>query len=41
MRVGGYGWPLIRRLARDIAVIPRSGGKIISVLVPLPQTPGA
>ncbi|WUF98567.1 ATP-binding protein [Streptomyces sp. NBC_00467] len=40
VRVGGYGWPLIRRLARDIAVIPRSGGKTISVLVPLPQAPG-
>lgn len=32
----GYGWPLIIRLARDIAVEPRAeGGKTISVLVPL------
>ncbi|WP_322741006.1 ATP-binding protein [Streptomyces hygroscopicus] len=33
---GGYGWPLIIRLARDIAVerCP-GGGKTVSVLVPL------
>ncbi|MFD7433846.1 ATP-binding protein [Streptomyces sp. NPDC059861] len=32
----GYGWPLIIRLARGIAVEPRpAGGKTISVLVPL------
>lgn len=33
---GGYGWPLVARLARDIAVDRREGGgKTISVLVPL------
>ncbi|MFJ4468169.1 ATP-binding protein [Streptomyces sp. NPDC089424] len=32
----GYGWPLIIRLAREIAVEPRpGGGKTVSVLVPL------
>lgn len=32
----GYGWPLILRLAREIAVEPRpGGGKTISALVPL------
>ncbi|WP_063784947.1 ATP-binding protein [Streptomyces sp. TP-A0356] len=36
---GGYGWPLIIQLARDIAVEPcPGGGKIVSVLVSL--TPG-
>ncbi|WP_217142463.1 ATP-binding protein [Streptomyces sp. AC627_RSS907] len=35
-RGSGYGWPLVARLARDIAVEPRpGGGKTISVLVPL------
>lgn len=34
--VGGYGWPLIITLARDIAIerCP-DGGKIVTVLVPL------
>ncbi|MFB6789726.1 ATP-binding protein [Streptomyces olivaceus] len=33
---GGYGWPLVARLARDIAVDLRpGGGKTISALVPL------
>ncbi|MEU5740542.1 ATP-binding protein [Streptomyces tendae] len=33
---GGYGWPLVARLARDIAVEVRpEGGKTISALVPL------
>lgn len=33
---GGYGWPLIIRLARDITISRRSGGgKTISALVPL------
>jgi anti-sigma regulatory factor (Ser/Thr protein kinase) len=33
---GGYGWPLIMRLAREIHVRrSREGGKAISVLVPL------
>ncbi|MFE0810396.1 ATP-binding protein [Streptomyces sp. NPDC058794] len=35
-RGSGYGWPLVARLARDIAVDRRpEGGKTISVLVPL------
>ncbi|MDP9679946.1 ATP-binding protein [Streptomyces griseoviridis] len=35
-RVGGRGWPIVCRLARDVRVsgLP-SGGKCISVLVPL------
>ncbi|WP_217169269.1 ATP-binding protein [Streptomyces sp. AC512_CC834] len=33
---GGYGWPLVARLARDIAVDRHpGGGKTISALVPL------
>ncbi|WP_328558807.1 ATP-binding protein [Streptomyces coelicoflavus] len=33
---GGYGWPLVARLARDVVVDPRpGGGKTISALVPL------
>ncbi|XKK60940.1 ATP-binding protein [Streptomyces sp. ARC32] len=33
---GGYGWPLVARLARDVAVYLRpGGGKTISALVPL------
>ncbi|CAL9348996.1 ATP-binding protein [Streptomyces sp. enrichment culture] len=33
---GGYGWPLVARLARDIVVDLRpGGGKTISALVPL------
>ncbi|WP_031034537.1 ATP-binding protein [Streptomyces sp. NRRL F-5650] len=33
---GGYGWPLVARLARDVTVEPRpEGGKTISALVPL------
>ena len=36
----GYGWPLIIRLAREIAVEPRpEGGKTITVLVPLRPAP--
>ncbi|MFG3550490.1 ATP-binding protein [Streptomyces sp. NPDC047725] len=32
----GYGWPLVARLARDVAVDPRpGGGKTISALVPV------
>lgn len=35
-RVGGYGWPLVVRLARDIEVRGRpGGGKTVSVLLPL------
>ncbi|CAL9653406.1 hypothetical protein SUDANB145_06685 [Streptomyces sp. enrichment culture] len=35
-RVGGRGWPIVCRLARDVRVseLP-SGGKCISVLIPL------
>lgn len=33
---GGYGWPLVARLTRDVAVDVRpQGGKTISALVPL------
>ncbi|MFI7497918.1 ATP-binding protein [Streptomyces sp. NPDC049687] len=35
----GYGWPLIIRLSRDLAIERRpGGGKTIRVLVPLPFT---
>ncbi|MFE6823114.1 ATP-binding protein [Streptomyces sp. NPDC057690] len=35
-RVGGYGWPLVVRLARDIAIEKQDGGgKTISVFVPI------
>ncbi|MBK3629072.1 ATP-binding protein [Streptomyces sp. MBT49] len=35
-RVGGYGWPLVVRLAREIVIdrLP-TGGKTISVLMPI------
>ncbi|PPS70020.1 hypothetical protein BZZ08_07269 [Streptomyces sp. MH60] len=37
---GGYGWPLVARLARDITVAPRpGGGKTIGALVPLRVAP--
>ncbi|MFI1754001.1 ATP-binding protein [Streptomyces sp. NPDC020571] len=37
---GGYGWPLVTRLARDITVDPRpEGGKTIGALVPLRVAP--
>ena len=36
----GFGWPLIIRLARDIAIDRRpGGGKTIRVLVPLQSSP--
>ncbi|MFJ2605648.1 ATP-binding protein [Streptomyces sp. NPDC091279] len=35
-RVSGYGWPLVLRLAREVAVDRRAGGgKTISALMPL------
>lgn len=35
-RGGGYGWPLIIKLARDISIERcAGGGKVVSVLVPL------
>lgn len=38
-RAGGYGWPLVVRLARDIDIEKRSaGGKTISVVVPVRDT---
>ncbi len=40
--VGGFGWPLICRLARSVEILPAPpGGKRIEVLVPLdgPQDP--
>ncbi|MFG2681904.1 ATP-binding protein [Streptomyces sp. NPDC048392] len=37
---GGYGWPLVTLLARDIAVAAHpGGGKTISALVPLRAVP--
>ncbi|MEW1691328.1 ATP-binding protein [Streptomyces sp. NPDC091265] len=33
--VGGFGWPLICRLARHVAVTPRPDGKQITALLPL------
>ncbi|ANS62654.1 hypothetical protein SLINC_0430 [Streptomyces lincolnensis] len=39
-RGNGYGWPLVIRLAREICVDRRrTGGKTISVLVPLRPSP--
>ncbi|MFJ6130247.1 ATP-binding protein [Streptomyces griseoviridis] len=39
-RVNGYGWPLVQRLAREVAVERRpGGGKTIAVLVPLRAVP--
>lgn len=32
---GGFGWPLIIKLARDIVIEPRVDGKTVSVFVPL------
>ncbi|MFF3907982.1 ATP-binding protein [Streptomyces sp. NPDC001848] len=32
---GGFGWPLIIKLARDIVIEPHADGKAVSVLVPL------
>jgi anti-sigma regulatory factor (Ser/Thr protein kinase) len=40
-RGNGYGWPLVIRLAREIAVHRRpDGGKTVSVLVPFRGAPG-
>ncbi|WP_217569574.1 ATP-binding protein [Streptomyces sp. GbtcB7] len=36
MRIGGHGWPIICRLARDITIAElRAGGKRITAVVPL------
>ncbi|MFD7713047.1 ATP-binding protein [Streptomyces sp. NPDC059785] len=36
MRLGGHGWPIVCRLARDVVVSPlRNGGKRITAIVPL------
>ncbi|MEU5169727.1 MULTISPECIES: ATP-binding protein [Streptomyces] len=32
---GGFGWPLVCRLSRHVAISPRPDGKRITVLVPL------
>jgi anti-sigma regulatory factor (Ser/Thr protein kinase) len=38
-RTGGYGWPLVVRLARDVTVEKRpTGGKTITVFVPIRPT---
>lgn len=33
--VGGYGWPLVQRLATEIDIAPMRDGKSIRVLLPL------
>lgn len=36
MRIGGHGWPIVCRLARDITIAElRAGGKRITAVVPL------
>lgn len=40
VRVGGYGWPLIRRLARDIAVIPAPAARSSVSWCPCRKHPG-
>ncbi|MEV1052081.1 ATP-binding protein [Streptomyces sp. NPDC049887] len=38
--VGGYGWPLVQRLATGIRIAPLREGKSITVLLPLgPRSP--
>ncbi|MCZ7457232.1 ATP-binding protein [Streptomyces sp. WMMC940] len=38
--VGGYGWPLVQRLATRIDIVPLREGKSIRVLLPLdPHSP--
>ncbi|OON77390.1 ATP-binding protein [Streptomyces tsukubensis] len=33
---GGYGWPLVRRMASEVSIVPLpGGGKRIRVLIPL------
>ncbi|KOU06095.1 hypothetical protein ADK88_16195 [Streptomyces sp. NRRL F-2295] len=34
-RIGGYGWPLIRRLSQQVTVTLQPGGKRIVALIPL------
>lgn len=31
---GGFGWPTVQRLAREVRVVPRQGGKEIHAFVP-------
>ncbi|WP_336052838.1 ATP-binding protein [Streptomyces sp. CA2R101] len=33
--VGGYGWPMIQQLTDCVIIIPTSGGKAITVSIPL------
>lgn len=41
-RPGGFGWPLVRRLARSVSVAATpQGGKRIEVLMPLGRAAGA
>jgi anti-sigma regulatory factor (Ser/Thr protein kinase) len=42
-RTGGRGWPIVRRLCREVAVSPLpAGGKRITAVIPLrPVHPGA
>ncbi|WP_405782508.1 ATP-binding protein [Streptomyces sp. NBC_00859] len=34
-RIGGYGWPLVLRLATRVSITCHSGGKRITALIPL------
>lgn len=34
-RIGGYGWPLVRRLAKQVSVTVHPGGKSIVALISL------
>lgn len=36
--VGGYGWPMIQQLTACVVIIPTSGGKAITVTIPLTFT---
>ncbi|MEU6487881.1 ATP-binding protein [Streptomyces sp. NPDC046887] len=36
---GGFGWPLVRRLSRAVAVRTTSSGKTIEAVVPLGPSP--
>ncbi|MFE3887776.1 ATP-binding protein [Streptomyces lydicus] len=37
--VGGYGWPMIQQLTACVVIIPTSGGKAITVDIPLTFAP--
>ncbi|MER6639029.1 ATP-binding protein [Streptomyces microflavus] len=35
VRIGGYGWPLVRKLANQVSITVHPGGKHIVALIPL------